>query len=94
MLSGSSDQNSQALQPAPVASGRLLLGSALDGCLEKTKRREIQPQPPVAKVSYHWVEPWWPWDKGQDKKENRHMAVPGFGGGCQGLKFMSGGQTG
>lgn len=73
-----------------MASGRLLLGPTLDGCLEKTKRRETQPQPPVAKVSYHWVEPWWPWDKGQDKKEDRYIAVPGSGsgsgsgGGCLG----------
>lgn len=80
--SRSSDQNTaRPLRRAPVASGRLLLGPALDGCLEKTKRKEIQPQPPVAKVSYHWV---WPWEKGRDKKEDRHMAVPESGGGCPG----------
>lgn len=78
--SAASHQNiARPLPKAPVASGRLLLGPALDGCWEKTKRWEIQSQPLVAKVSYHWVEPWWPWDKGQDKKEDRHPAVSGSG---------------
>jgi hypothetical protein len=46
------------------------LRPALGRYWEKTKKKGNPTQPPVAKVSYHWV---WPWD--------RHMVVRGSGRG-------------
>lgn len=48
-----------------VAPARLPPCPAFDRHWEKTKRGEIQPQPQLAKVSYHWVGRWEQGGRGQ-----------------------------